>query len=541
MPPVVRERKRFSVRSYLAAWSSPTNLSKRASLTSLAASLDYVAGITVQFVINPLLVAGLGTYLYGAWRVLYSLNGYLWATSGRSAQALTWVIAHGQRRLTRDEKRRAVGSAVVVWFLFLPLLALVGLVGSWFAPHFLKAPAPYVWPVRVAAALLTADALALSLLSIPRSALQGENLGYKRMGLSAVLILLSGAFTAAAVYAHAGIVGVALANVAGTIVTGLLFWRVARRYVPWFGSSRPQRPEVRRMLGLSAWFTGWKFVYELLTAGDVVVLGFFGSVALVTVYTLTKFVTQAVVPLIGTLFEGTSPGLGAIIGSGDHRAAARIRGEVMTFTWVLCTVLGASLLLWNRSFVALWVGARFYAGAVPMLLIVLMVMQFVFIGNDARIIDLTLKLRGKVLVGATSALLSVVLGALLVSRVENEIVGMLLGVIAGRLILTLGYPLLIGRMLGHPLVRQLRGVPRPALTTVVVFAVTMRIGQDATAGTWPALIAYGIGTAATIALAVSFLGLTRAQRAAILKRLRRILHKPGREQQAGTSNGRVDG
>src|ERR687884_360943 len=68
------ERQRFSLKTYVASWRSTRNLSRRASLTSLASGLDYVAGITVQFVINPLLVRGLGTFVYGAWRVLYSLN-----------------------------------------------------------------------------------------------------------------------------------------------------------------------------------------------------------------------------------------------------------------------------------------------------------------------------------------------------------------------------------------------------------------------------------------------------------------------------------
>jgi hypothetical protein len=230
---------------------SPNNLSRRASLTSLASSLDHVAGITVQFIINPLLLQGLGSSLFGAWRVLYSLNGYLWATAGRSAQALTWVIAHGQRTLSEDDKRRYVGSAVIVWFIFLPLLLIVGGVGSWFAPLFLETSPDSVWAVRIAAALLTADAIALTLLSIPRSALQGENLGYKRMGLSTLLIVLGGVFMALAIQWNTGIGGVAAANMAGTIVTGLMFWRVARKYVSWFGIARPTRQNVRWFLGLS--------------------------------------------------------------------------------------------------------------------------------------------------------------------------------------------------------------------------------------------------------------------------------------------------
>lgn len=548
MPSETSDRTRSSARGYLRAWSSTRDLTRRASLTSIASGLDYGAGIAVQFVINPILVHGLGTYLYGAWRVLYSLNGYLWAASGRSAQALTWVIAHGQRSLSEEEKRRYVGSAIVVWFIFLPFLALVGGLGAWFAPILLHSPEQYVWGVRVAAVLLTADAIALTLLSIPRSVLQGENLGYKRMGLSAGLIAASGAFFVVAIRLDTGIVGVAVANALGTLVTGLLFWQVTRTNVRWFGVARPSRQDIRWFLGLSGWFTAWKFVYELLTAGDVIVLGVFGSVELVTVYTLTKFVSQALIPFIGVLFEGSSPGLGAIIGSGDHPKGVKVRDELMAFSWILSTATGVSLLLWNRSFVSLWVGERFYAGPVPMLLIVVMVIQFVFIGNDARIIDLTLKIRAKVLTGAASAGLSVVIAAVSLKLFDNDIVGMCVGMIAGRLVLTVAYPSLIGRMLDDPLMHQLRGCLRPAATTALLFAAATWLGGRVSADTWVALVLLSGATAVLITLVASFTGMTRRQRTALFARLRKIVvggnvnkeRGPGTDQGTGPGTGSSD-
>jgi O-antigen/teichoic acid export membrane protein len=489
--------------------------------------LDYVAKITVQFLINPLLVGALGTYLYGAWRVLYSLNGYLWAASGRSAQALTWVIAHRRHEISDQQKREYVGGAVVVWFIFLPLLALVGGLGAWFAPDLLDTPARHTWGVRAAALLLTGDAIILTLLSIPRSALQGENLGYKRMGLSATLILLSGGFMVLAVYLDTGIVGVAVANAAGTLVTGLLFWRVARRHLPWFGFSAPPRTGIRWFLGLSGWFTGWKLVYELMTAGDVIALGLFGSVELVTVYTLTKFVTQALIPLIAVVFEGASPGLGALIGSGDTARGMKVRNEIMSFTWLLCTALGVTLLVWNRSFVSLWVGERFYAGSIPMLLIVLLVLQFAFVGNDARFIDLTLKVRGKVLLGGASALLSIILAAVLVKTSENQITGMCVGIIAGRLILTIAYPWLIGRMLGQPLIDQLRSLPRPLMVTAVLLAGGLWLGESVSTGNWVALAGLSAITSVAVGAVAGGLGLNGAQRAALFRRFGKVVRGAG--------------
>jgi hypothetical protein len=521
-----RSRRRSSERGR-PSLLSPTSLTQKASLTSIASLLDFVAKNIVQFLINPLLVGGLGSFLYGVWRVLFSLNGYLWAASGRSAQALTWVVAHHQQSLTDEEKREHVASAVIVWCLFLPLLVLVGGLGAWFAPYLLEAPTELVWEIRGAAGFLAADAIALTLLSIPRSALAGENLGYKRMGLSTALIVLAGGLMALAIYFDTGITGVAVANAIGTVVTGLLFLRVAKKYLPWFGLAKPSRRNVRWFLGLSGWFTGWKLVYELMTAGDVIALGIFGSAELVTVYTLTKFVSQSLIPLIGVVFEGASPGLGALIGSGETRRGIHVRNEIMSFTWLTCTVLGSSLLLWNRSLVGLWVGERFYAGALPMLLIVVMVMQFTFLGNDARFIDLTLNVRSKVLLGAVSAFLSVGLAAMLIVTTENKIVGMCVGIILGRLLLSMAYPWLIGRMLDYPWGIQMRSLPRPALVTATLFGFALWVGEGLSARTWTGLVSSGIGTALLLTAVAAGLGLSRSQRRALSRRVRGIIRRGG--------------
>src|SRR6266487_3559318 len=49
----------------LSKWLSDESLTKKAYLNALAAILDYGARLVVAFMINPVLVAGLGDYFYG--------------------------------------------------------------------------------------------------------------------------------------------------------------------------------------------------------------------------------------------------------------------------------------------------------------------------------------------------------------------------------------------------------------------------------------------------------------------------------------------
>ena len=71
---------------------NPNNKTHIAVCNTIAALLDYITRIVVGFFVNPFLVSGLGSYLYGIWQVLNRLIGYTSAVSGRPTQALKWKI-----------------------------------------------------------------------------------------------------------------------------------------------------------------------------------------------------------------------------------------------------------------------------------------------------------------------------------------------------------------------------------------------------------------------------------------------------------------
>jgi O-antigen/teichoic acid export membrane protein len=501
-------------------WFSTGSLSQKAFLNAAAAAVDYAARLLVGFLINPLLVGGLGTYGYGLWQILRQLTGYVTPAGGRATQALKWTVASHQSSHDYDEKRRFVGSAVIVWALFMPLFGVLGGVLTWFGPLWLDVPGSYLPSARLATGLLVAHLAIFSLVAVPRSVLTGENLGYKAMGLSALLVLLSGGFMAGAVYLETGLVGVAVCPLLTAVLTGLLFLGLVRRHVDWFGMARPSRELVRRFLGLSGWFLGWRLVTQVMRASDLVLLGLFDSVEMVTTYSLTRFVPETLVTFVHILVFGVTPGLGGILGSGQIQRAARVRGEIMVLTWLVATVAASTMLVWNRSFVGLWVGAEHYAGSLPMFFITLMVAQFVLIRNDANIIDLTLDLRNKVLLGATSAALSVLAAVVLMHHFELGIVGLCLGFLAGRGILSLGYPWMVGRALQDPIQQQVRRAIRPVCVAAVLLGIALEMGDMLAVSSWPALVGGGAATALCVAAVAFFSGLSQVQRQQVLSRLR---------------------
>ncbi|MCE7984807.1 MAG: hypothetical protein DYG89_26850 [Caldilinea sp. CFX5] len=509
------------------------NLTRKAYLNALSSALDYGARLLLGFVLTPLLVAGMGDYVYGIWKVLSSLTGYLTAASGRPTQTLKFTLATLQGSDDFQEKRRQVGSAVLVWLLFCPLLLLLGALLVWLLPGWLHITPEYIWVTRVATALLVLQMTLLTLADLPHAVMEGENIGYKRMGMSALLVLVGGLFTAGAIVLDTGIVGVALASVLTTLLTGLFFLKVTQAYVPWFGVAKPARQALQRFVGLSWWFLLWRLVMQFMLASDSALLGIFAAVQLVTSYSLMKYMPETLVNLVAIVAFGIAPGLGGIIGAGDLAKAGKVRGEIQLFTWFTATVIGSLTLLWNDDFLRLWVGAGYHAGALENLLLMVMMLQLVVIRNDGNFIDVMLKPKQKVLLGLVAVGLSTGAAIFLMRYLASPIVGLCLGIILGRLLLTVGYPLLIGQFLQLPLRRQIGSAIRPALVTALFYSVAAK--PALLLPSWAFLVANGwfglliniVLSLIVIAVGAFYSGLTASQRAQLLNRLQRVIALPG--------------
>ena len=502
---------------------SDGSLTKKASLNSISTALNQAARAIVGLVVNPILLRYLGDITFGNWQVVQRLIGQTNPAGGRPAEALKWFIAHRQSSDDLQVKRQAVGSSIVVWLIFIPILLPIGAVVGWFAPIWLHVPPDDFSVVRLAAAVLIAGVVVTGLTNIPWASLAGENLGYKRMGITAAFEFVGGGLMVVAAVWGTGLVGLAAATVAVTLMSGVLYLWLAHVYIPWFGVARPDVSAVRRFLGLSWWFLLWNFVTRMTMGGDIIVLGIAGSAAQVTSYSLTRFIPLTITAAASSVVFGMAPGLGGLIGAGEMVKAARVRSETIAVAWLMATVAGGGVLLWGESFLRLWVGQRYYPGTVPTLLIVLMVLQLTLIRVDSNIIDLTLNIRRKVLLGVLSAALSMGFAWFLVARLDLGIAGVAAGFIAGRAVQSVTYPLMIGRILTIPTSTQIAALLRAGIVTAGLFGAAAAVGGVVAVETLVDLVVVSaLSGLVLVALAV-FGGLSENQRRWLLSRARRVI------------------
>jgi len=498
-------------------------LTHRATLNVVASLLDYGAKLAVGVVVVPILVSGLGRTLYGVWEMLGRLVGYMTAGDGRPTQALRLVVSNLQGSPDDSAKRRYVGGALVVWLLFMPLVVVIGGALVWLAPMITKTAPALAAGVRLTAALLTVSLVFGNLASLPESVLRGMNLGYKRMGLQAGLEVVGGALMAGAIYLGLGMMGAAGAQVAFALLMGLTFWWVVKKYVPWFGIERPTRADVKGLLGLSLWYSAGEAITKLQLASDVLILGMVLSPTAVTAYALTSYAARTAVNLQSLAAGGAIPGIGGVIGERQFEKAVRLRNELLALTWLFATTVGATILLWNRSFLTLWVGGVNYAGPWVNLLIVAIMAQTAFVRSDAYIIDAALQPRMRVIVTAVAATLTIVLATLFTMRFGT--VGLCLGIIAGRLTQSIAYPHLVRRCFGDTSRPDLWAIGRPLMVMALLFAAAARFGDRILAHHWIGWIAGVLATGVVVLVIGLVTGLPAEARAAVLLRGRELARR----------------
>ncbi len=501
-----------------------TTLTGRASLNVVQSLLDYSVKLVVGLMLVPVLVTGLGRTLFGVWEMLGRIAGYIESADGRSTQALRLVIANQQSSDDDAAKRRWIGSALAVWIVFLPLWATAGALLIWLAPAVTKVTPDYYPTVRLACALMMGSVLVAGLGSLPESVLRGMNLGYKRMGLQAGLSLVGGCLFAGAVYAGGGLVGVAAAGLVLAALMGLCYLGVVRRQIPWFGADRPRRTEIGALLGMSVWLALGDVVSKLL-GSDVLVLGMILSASAVTTYVLTGYAARLALNLHTLAAEAVMPGVAGIIGERRFGHAALLRRELLAVTGLFVTAAGVTILLWNRSFVHLWVGAENYAGVWINLLIVLIAVQAAFIRCDAYVIDAALQPARRVRVGVAAGILT--LGFSVALTHLAGMTGLCLGILLGRATQSVGYPILVRGCLQRDPGLSLGWLARPLVVMGLLFAGAAWLGNHWEVQHWLSWVAAVIVTlAGSFALALS-LGLPTELRAVVTARMLEMVRRLG--------------
>jgi O-antigen/teichoic acid export membrane protein len=302
-----------------------------------------------------------------------------------------------------------------------------------------------VSPVRLTSFLLVLRTLAASAGKIFFAPVQGINLGYKGIWVEIGLEVLRGLSLLAATYLGFGLAGLAGGLLGAAIVGIIAYSNLAKRHVPWFGFSRPQKSHFDFFSRFGGLLLVSNIIFRFLLLSDIVILGWVVGTNGVTIFTFTQQICNFCIYLIVIVAGSFSPGFGMLVGAGDWASARRARHEMLSLTWLLTIIMGSAILLWNNSFVSFWVGNQFFGGQSVNLLVVLMLLQTSFLRLDGTLLDASLVIKDKVIWSGISAILAISLAVMLGKKMGLP--GVLLGLIAGRGLVSIMYPVLIRKII----------------------------------------------------------------------------------------------
>lgn len=462
--------------------------------------LNFVVIAVVGLVVNPLLLGALGPVMFGIWKSLQRYLDFATIADGRASQALKWIVA-SRATLGDAERRRDIGAAIIVWLRWLPATVIVAIGVTAALPLLIKGIPPDVMTmVYWAAGFLALNTVLAGFLFIPDAVLAGINQGYKSMLVTTLVFVISnGALLAASVSGWPlwSLAVIVLSTGVGNAALTLL---VARRSVTWWGVSRPTAPDLRRVLGYSAWTLGSVVVDKLLLASELIVISVAVGAVTVAQYTFTTYVTQFVLALALVTASGFTPLLGSLLGASEFTAAAE-RARSARHLVIGVTVLGSgAVLAFNGAFVTLWAGADQYLGTTVNALLAVCGMQQALIRMDGQVLDVTMRIGTKVVVGLLSSIGGIVAG-ITGYAVTHDLTVSLIAVILLRLIGNVAYPVLVARAIPGS------SVPvRTLLLAVILLGGSLAIGAVTHGGGAPILAGF-IVLWAVLAVGTAWCGL----------------------------------
>lgn len=435
-------------RKYTNIMKSKKSLVSLSKINAITSYINFILSAVLTFLVSPLLVGYFGTSTYGVLKSCQKFMDFATALDGRSTQALKWVIAECESRNDFDEKRQAVGSALKVWLWFLPLLVISTTALIYLVPELIKDLPLTDHPMtRYVCLVLAGNVILTPLLQIPDSILMGMHRGYQSTIIRGFWIVVTNVMFLTVAHMGFGIVALTIVILISSFMNGVCIFVLAKFSIPWFGVNKPSKARFRKFFKFSGWMIGWSFVLKLFLASEVVLIGFLIGSELVTYYIFMSYISNFGSVITSLTVSSVVPGLGRLIGEKNIIKARNVVKNLREIILFLGVIFAGGMLALNQSFVTLWVGEKFYLGDTVNLLIVILLIQTIFMQSEQQIQDLGLQIQKRVIIGFAGTIFGFLLAVAFYKLFGGKIEHILVGVIAGRLVLNILLPKLVNDLL----------------------------------------------------------------------------------------------
>ncbi len=487
--------------------------------------LAFAFNVGVSFFLSPFIVHRLGNTAYGIWVLLGSLVGYMGLLDlGVRGAVMRYVARHHARH--EDEEAGRIASAGLVIF---GAAGLVGLSASAVVAVLLdrifKIPADIV-PVARAVVLIGGLNIATSLIS---GVFGGTVAAMQRFDLSSITDIVVGAIRTLAIvlalYAGAGLLGLALVQLGCTALQGAIQYAITRRLYPQLRLRLRgvDRTRILTIMTFSIFSSLLQVSGLLIFSADSIVIGTFLPVATITFFAIAASLTDYTRSILSAISQTITPRASALEGVGASGELERVIVRTAALATYIALPVTLTFIVRGHSFLGLWMGPSYADQSGRVLTILSVALSFAAARQVIGGATIGMN-RHRQLVPFYLAEGVINLGASLYWVRTMGIDGVALGTAVPNLVTTLVViPWLVRRLLGT----RLRDVwarfwLRPLAAMLPFIAVTYAIEH-----TWAAhgLLTFFAGVAAALPVAAAgawFIGLSGSDRREYASYLRRL-------------------
>ncbi len=482
--------------------------SSKAVLTAGTSLLQAGIGLITSLLITPFIVQLLSPEGYGTWLYVVQFIGFLTVVDVFPGSSLKLQLALHRTPDGALLKRQLVGAHICIACGALPLYALAGLVAIPLLPKFLSGYHGSLPDLSVSAWILLLTAALNKFLATPGMVLRGENLDYQANILRSVLALLMALLDFIMVYQGFGIPGLAFSKFIAAIALALCLHWVVSRHVKWFGWHIPEISQLRETIRLNAWIYISNASNTLSTGTDLLILGWFTSPFMVSVYALTATLSKFCFGLLTTVLQSVNPGLGDLFGSKNYARLSEVRMLIEQLTLFLCGIVAASCLVLNAPFIRLWVGDQLFGGALLNAAFVLLGVLAVIVRTQQNFLAAVLNLKMLALWSLLTSIVSVTAALLLAEPYGGA--GIVFASCAGALLASYHYHGLISAHLGYQ--GHYETPWRLYLAILFCCIPALKFAGDAAISSWSEFVLYGILIVGAASLILWFGGIATPTR-----------------------------
>ena len=310
--------------------------------------------------------------------MITQILGYLALTNLNTSTTLKIRLSAIQHEKDLYPKQLLVSAATKLYKYTILITIIACLIIIYFSKNIFKENIDNITVINYALFIGAFGLIIEGFGSLYGSALRGNNLDYKGIGIRSFAFVISNIAIVIFIYLGGGLVSLAFATLLGSIFISLTWKRLTLKILKWYKIVSITTSYLKIYVKQSFLTLGHSIGNILLIGSDAILIGVVLGSKYAGFYFITiALIRSAILPVITTLVSSTGVGLANLINTQNSIKVKSITNEILQIGTILIGAGGILYILLNKNIVSHWVGLTFYCEEhIEVLFLILTTIQF---------------------------------------------------------------------------------------------------------------------------------------------------------------------